>query len=116
MTTSEKDLQVMFDLFCQTSKGKGGKLPLEGLKTWFKQAGVTGKASNIKDADIGSAFKNTVRDESGITFVELKELVTNLAKEKKMDQNEIIEKLCGTSTPQPGQTEDAEKKVGAGSV
>ncbi|KAF8766825.1 hypothetical protein HNY73_019850 [Argiope bruennichi] len=116
MTTSEKDLRILFDLFVETSKGKSGKLPLEGLKTWFKQAGLTNKVSNIKDADIGNSYKNTVNDESGITFTELKELITKLAKDKKMDPNEIIDKLSGTSTPQPGQTEDAEQKVGGGSV
>ncbi|GBO38554.1 hypothetical protein AVEN_224285-1 [Araneus ventricosus] len=107
----ERDLKVLFDLSCEISAGKGGSIPLDGVQSWFRRAGIT-NTYYIKEVDIGSAYRNSVKDETGITFPELKEMIATLARGKKLDPIEILGKLSSARTPQPGEAIDYERKIG----
>ncbi|GBN12339.1 hypothetical protein AVEN_241530-1 [Araneus ventricosus] len=107
----ERDLKVLFDLSCEISAGKGGSIPLDGVQSWFRRAGIT-NTYYIKEVDIGNAYRKSVKDETGITFPELKEMIATLAWGKKLDPIEILGKLSSARTPQPGEAIDYERKIG----
>ncbi|KAF8766823.1 hypothetical protein HNY73_019848 [Argiope bruennichi] len=102
----ENDLKIMFDLSSQIAGGKRGAVPLDRVQSWFR------KATNISEVEVGSAYRNTVQDQIGITFPELKEMIALLAQEKELNPNDIIEKLSCACTPQPGECIDYERKIG----
>ncbi|GFS88338.1 uncharacterized protein NPIL_703051 [Nephila pilipes] len=98
---AEKDFQIMYDLMCECTGSKGGKLNLFGLKQWFKQADLIGESSGLTEADVEKGYAKHAKDKEGILISELKACVAELAKEKKKDNKDFMEKLATIIIPDP---------------
>lgn len=86
-----------FAKFCKfgDSKSDGKSITLTNADKWMKQAGVIGK--KITTTDTGIAFqKFKVKQMNLKTF---KEFVADLAKNKKMDVNDLMNLLSGCGEP-----------------
>ncbi|GFU23244.1 EF-hand domain-containing protein [Nephila pilipes] len=101
---SEKNLQAAFEIFCKAEGGKDGKLSVDGMKKWFRQAGIITKDTGITDTDVDKAFSVVVENKEGVTFTELKECVISIAKDKNLDHKELLNKLG-----EAGQVQSAEE-------
>ncbi|GFU23243.1 uncharacterized protein NPIL_501211 [Nephila pilipes] len=112
---TEKNFQEAFDLLCATG-GKGDKLTFDSIKQWFKQAGVIGMELGITDSEVQSAFEKAAKDQKEADFSQVKELLTTLGNEKKIDPTELMEKLASTSPPKTTQGADPGAKVGKGTM
>ncbi|GBO43538.1 hypothetical protein AVEN_244134-1 [Araneus ventricosus] len=110
MMTTGRDLQIMFDIFCETSSDRIGQMPLAGVQAWFKEVGITGDNTGVSEFDVENAFKKSAKEESGITFSELKGMVGILAQEKQLNADEMIDKLSGYGELQPDPSDEAKDK------
>ncbi|GBO14659.1 hypothetical protein AVEN_108761-1 [Araneus ventricosus] len=90
---AEKGMQTVFETFA-----KDGKIAPEVLKNWFKEAAVIGKDTGITEADVDAAVAKTSKDKKGLEFAEIKECVNALAKEKKVEPKELMEKLAAAGS------------------
>ncbi|GBL98809.1 hypothetical protein AVEN_8683-1 [Araneus ventricosus] len=106
---AEKGLQTVFETFA-----KDGKISPDCIKKWFKEAAVIGKDTGITEADVDAAFAKTSKDKKGLEFADVKECVTALAKEKKVELKELMEKLAAVGpmkSVKPGAAEAGAKLV-----
>ncbi|GBO29016.1 hypothetical protein AVEN_218559-1 [Araneus ventricosus] len=86
---AEKGMQAVFETFA-----KDGKISLDCIKKWFKEAAVIGKDTGITEADVDAAVAKSSKDKKGLDFAGIKECVNALAKEKKAEPKELMEKLA----------------------
>ncbi|GBL97621.1 hypothetical protein AVEN_49133-1 [Araneus ventricosus] len=104
---SEKGMQTVFETLA-----KDGKIALDAIKKWFKEAAVIGKDTGISEADVDAAVAKTSKDKKGLEFAEIKECVNALAKEKKVELKELMEKLAAAGpmkSVKPGAAEAGAK-------
>ncbi|GFU23246.1 uncharacterized protein NPIL_501241 [Nephila pilipes] len=111
---SDKGLQTKFELFAKSAGETEKKLSLENVKRWFKQSGIIGEETGIDNSDVEKAFKKVAKEKLAVDYSELKELIGSLSIEKKIDPQQLMQKLSSSpqgsgSTPEKGSSNTPEK-------
>ena len=103
------DIQKAFDAYAKLDGSKDGKLKSDSIQKWIKKAGIPG----VSDEDIKKHFGK----DGGLDFNEFKQGIEKLAKEKKLEKDDIMKKLSsalpsggGAMGGAPGKKDDDPKK------
>ncbi|GIY33782.1 uncharacterized protein CEXT_386501 [Caerostris extrusa] len=91
---SDKGLQTKFDLQCKTAGAADDKLPIPSIIKWLKETGVVSKDTGITDSEVESSMHQTAKDKKSMGFAEFKECLSAIAKEKKLEPKELLNKLA----------------------
>ncbi|GBO35219.1 hypothetical protein AVEN_170285-1 [Araneus ventricosus] len=113
MAAEKGGIKAVFDLICKTTGIADGKLPIAAIINWLKQAGIVSKETGITESDVNKTHAKTAEDKKKMTVEELQMSIVNLAKEKKMDPKELMDKLASSGPPQMGKVQEVADKFGA---
>ncbi|GIY08553.1 uncharacterized protein CDAR_432781 [Caerostris darwini] len=91
---SDKGLQTKFDLQCKTAGAAEGKLPIPSIIKWLKETGVVSKDTGITDSEVEATCTKTAKDKKSMDFAEFKECLNAIAKEKKLEPKDLLNKLA----------------------
>ncbi|KAF8766798.1 hypothetical protein HNY73_019827 [Argiope bruennichi] len=113
MAAEKGGIQAVFELICKTTGISDGKIPMENILNWLKQAGIISKDTGISEHDINKIHAKLSKDKKYMTVEELQKCIVNLAKEKKMDPKELMDKLASAGPPLMAKVEEIAEKFGA---
>ncbi|GBN10232.1 hypothetical protein AVEN_63713-1 [Araneus ventricosus] len=102
-----KDIKSIFEKYTEAA-GNQGKLLLEDAKKWFEEANIIGKKPGKTESEFDESFAKVAKDKASMTYEEFKSYIQTLAKDVKLEANELIDKLVAS---QEDKTEDSEEKT-----
>lgn len=95
--SEESSFDELFDAFAEHGgDDESDGISLRNVDKWFRQAKLTEEFTSL---DTSVAFSAAGKGEKVLTKEEFKEMVEKLAKEKKKDAQEILQKLGAAGPP-----------------
>ncbi|GIY25077.1 hypothetical protein CEXT_550421 [Caerostris extrusa] len=92
-------LHSMFKLYCNATESTTERLSTERVKEWFVLAGIVGTKTGITNDDVEEVFSKILKGKTDMGYEELKNCITELAKERQLDAKGLKERLSNTSPP-----------------
>ncbi|KAF8766799.1 hypothetical protein HNY73_019828 [Argiope bruennichi] len=89
------DIKAIFEKYTEAA-GNKGKLLLEDAKKWFSEAGLISEKSGKTESEFGESFTKAAKDKASMTYDEFNKYIQSLAKDLKLEANELINKLIAS--------------------
>lgn len=100
-----KDMKSIFEKYTEKA-GNKGKILLEDAKKWFEEANIS-KKTEKSGSDVDESSAKSAKEKESMNYEEFKTYIQTLAKDMKVEGNELINKLVSS---QKGVTEDKSEK------
>ncbi|GBO23838.1 hypothetical protein AVEN_177246-1 [Araneus ventricosus] len=100
VTDLELHIEAAFEYFSLKEGGKKGRLPVQSVTNWFKEAGISGMAitgeyTGLSDPDIEAAVAECSKNKDGIEFDEFMECIAIIGQKTQKKGKELLQKLVG---------------------
>ncbi|XP_035231189.1 tubulin polymerization-promoting protein homolog [Stegodyphus dumicola] len=97
--TIDQAFKEIFEVFAKFGDRESeGNITLKNIDKWLKQANILGK--KITNADTAITFSKIAKTKKRMDFHEFQEFLDTLAKDKKMEAQELISQLQATAAPE----------------